>query len=52
MPSLSAMSTLPPCARSHLTKDEGEHRRHGKRKAPQQWREIKTKGRERRKETK
>jgi hypothetical protein len=32
--------------------DEGIQRGHGKRKAPPQWREMKTKGRERRRETK
>jgi hypothetical protein len=33
-------------------KDEGKHRGHGKRKVPPQWREMKTKGTERRRETK
>ncbi|KAJ7725751.1 hypothetical protein B0H14DRAFT_3169625 [Mycena olivaceomarginata] len=33
-------------------KDEGKHRGHGKRKVPPQWREMKTKGRERRREAK
>jgi hypothetical protein len=33
-------------------KDEGKHRGHGKRKAPPQWREMKTNGRERRRGTK
>ncbi|KAJ6596404.1 hypothetical protein DFH09DRAFT_1407609 [Mycena vulgaris] len=33
-------------------KDEGKHGGHGKRKVPPQWREMKIKGRERRRETK
>jgi hypothetical protein len=33
-------------------KDEGKHRGHGKRKSPPQWRETKTEGRQRRRETK